>query len=226
MSKQRRRPSTQPGEPVSRPLPPLWAGVISLVVIAIVMASGIVIARAQQPELKGPFASCKSATQLAPTLYQQAPQMCLDTSKTYKAQVQTTKGSFTLQLMTKKAPRTVNNFVVLALHGYFTGQRFFDAQSWEVRTGDPTDSGRGGPGYSLPAAAPISGDSWPAGSVGMARLPDGSISGSQFFITRTGWAGGNPGVSYNHFATVSSGFDVVGQLSGSDRVLQVTVSQA
>jgi cyclophilin family peptidyl-prolyl cis-trans isomerase len=223
----RRRPSARSAAAeAARPLPPLWAGLVALAVIAVVVASGTVIALAQRPELKGPFASCRTQTELAPGQYTGPPAMCIDTSKGYRADVTTTKGTFTLHLMPKKAPKTVNNFVVLALHGYFDGQRFFDARDWVVRSGDPTDTGRGGPGYTLPAAEPIAGDDWTAGSVGMARLPDGGISGSQFFVTRTGWQGGNPSVSYNHFATVSSGFDIVGQLSGSDRVLRVKVRQA
>jgi cyclophilin family peptidyl-prolyl cis-trans isomerase len=227
MSVQRRRSRTRPTAEAAPPaLPPIWAGAVALAVIAIVVASGTVIALGRQPASTGAFAGCRAATQLAPDLYQRAPGMCIDTSKAYTARVQTTKGAFTLKLMAKKAPRTVNNFVVLALQGYFTGQRFFDTRDWVVRAGDPGGTGRGGPGYTLPAAAPLSGDHWPAGSVGMARLPDGRMSGSQFFITRTGWPGGNPDVSYNHFATVGDGFDVVGQLTGSDRVLQVTVRRA
>jgi cyclophilin family peptidyl-prolyl cis-trans isomerase len=59
----------------------------------------------------------------------------------------------------------------------------------------------------------------------MARFPDGSISGSQFFILRDSWSGGDPTDAYNHFATITVGFDVASQLDQTDRILQVKVKR-
>ena len=56
-------------------------------------------------------------------------------------------------------------------------------------------------------------------------VPDQAISGSQFFILKQSWPGGDPTITYNHFATITLGFDVVGQLTSSDRILSVEVKR-
>ena len=76
------------------------------------------------------------------------------------------------------APVTVNNFIVLALNGYYNGSSFWDSEDWVVQAGDPNGNGTGGPGYNLPEEpAPFL--KWNPGSVGMARIPGGPINGSQ-----------------------------------------------
>jgi hypothetical protein len=60
----------------------------------------------------------------------------------------------------------------------------------------------------------------------MARFPGDGISGSQFFILKGAWPGGDPTTVYNHFATITLGFDVVGQLTPSDRILGVQVKRS
>ncbi|MGH7883781.1 MAG: peptidylprolyl isomerase, partial [Candidatus Dormibacteraceae bacterium] len=180
---------------------------------------------AQRPILAYGLAGCRPAAQLASRLWSAAPQRCIDPAKEYSAEVQTTKGAFTIRLSAHDAPVTVNNFIVLAQQGYFTGLHFFESKDWEIRSGDPTNTGHGGPGYSLPAEPVAGGEKWLAGSVGMARVPEGGLSGGQFFITRTVWPGGNPSISYNHFGMVQAGFDNLAQLSSSDRILGVEVIQ-
>jgi cyclophilin family peptidyl-prolyl cis-trans isomerase len=215
-----RRPD-RPASP-QKPLRLVVAVAVTAIAVAVVVVAGAFIDAAQrQPEPKT-LSSCRTSTQLAPDLYRSAPAMCIDVSRDYLATVDTTKGSFTIKLEPSKSPVTVNNFIVLAVNGYFTGQRFVAAPTWYVQSGDPTDTGRGGPGYTLPIA-PIGKDSWPSGSVGMARLSDGKISGSQFFITRTGWKGGKPQESYNQFGTVTQGFNNLTTIGTSDRILSVTV---
>ena len=199
---------------------------IALVVVLVVAGIGVGVTLAQGPDLNGPFARCSTATQIGAGLYAGAPAMCIDTHKKYTADFETTKGLFTIQLLPGQTPKTVNNFVGLALHGYFNGLQFFDSRDWEVRAGDPTNSGRGGPGYTLPAEPVAKNEAWPTGSVAMARMSDGRLSGGQIFITRTAWPNGNPTVSFNHFGTVTQGFDIVSQLTSSDRILRMTVRQA
>lgn len=197
---------------------------VTVLAVAIVVVAGAFIDLAQRPAVPTSLARCHTAAQLAPDLYRAAPKMCIDVNRQYLATVDTTKGSFQITLKPSESPETVNNFVVLAVNGYYTGQRFLAAPNWYVQSGDPTDTGRGGPGYTLPAAS-IGNDSWPSGSVGMARLSDGRISGSQFFVTRTGWKGGKPRVSYNRFGTVSKGFNNLTTIGTSDRILSVTVRE-
>jgi cyclophilin family peptidyl-prolyl cis-trans isomerase len=199
---------------------------ITLVVIAVVVAAGVVVGRTVQPQPSGDLASCHTATQLAPDLYGAAPPRCIDPNKKYVADINTSKGHIKLTLLAKQMPDTVNNFVVLAVNGYYDGQAFFGAKDWLVEAGDPTGTGSQGPGYALAPKPNAQGEQWQPGSLGMARLPDGNLSGSQFFITRTSWQGGNPNVNYNHFATVTDGFDTATQLGGSDRILRIAVTEA
>ncbi|HEX4212911.1 MAG TPA: peptidylprolyl isomerase [Candidatus Dormibacteraeota bacterium] len=207
-----------------KPLRLVVAVAVTVLAVAIVVVAGVFIDSAQRQPVPKALASCRTAAQLAPDLYRSAPPMCINVHGEYLATVDTTKGSFTIKLLPSKSPVTVNNFVVLAVNGYFTGRRFLAAPSWYVQSGDPTDTGRGGPGYTLPTA-PVGKGAWASGSVGMARLSDGKISGSQFFITRTGWKGGRPKLSYNYFGTVSKGFNNLTTLGTSDRILSVTVRE-
>ena len=74
--------------------------------------------------------------------------MSIDTTKTYTATFDTTRGSIVCDLFTKDAPATVNNFVFLAREGFYDGTKFHRViNDFMVQGGDPEGSGRGGPGY-------------------------------------------------------------------------------
>ena len=205
---------------------PIVALGISLLVVALVIGAGIGIDWTLGPHPSAGFSKCRTASLLAPDLYSAPPPMCIDTSATYTGILRTTKGDITMSFLTKQTPKTVNNFVVLAENGYFNGELFWRSIDWVVQSGDPLNNGQGGPGYTLAPEPPAADEQWPPGSVGMARFPDGSISGSQFFILKSAWSGGNPTAVYNHFATVTLGFDIVGQLSNSDRILSVEIRRS
>jgi len=116
---------------------------------------------------------------------------------------------------------TVNNFVVLAIHGYYNGLTFWRSEDWVVQGGDPRGDGRGGPGYDLPdepTAAP-----WDVAAVGMARVPGGAVNGSQFFIEKAPWPASGPTAVYNRFGTVTSGMDKVQLLTAGDTVTSITI---
>jgi len=89
-----------------------------------------------------------------------------------------------------KAPQTVNNFVVLAVNGYYTGLTFHRVDTYFVQGGDPQGDGRGGPGYTLPDET--NDLPWTTNAVGMARDAGGPVNGSQFFLLKTGLAGNGP----------------------------------
>jgi cyclophilin family peptidyl-prolyl cis-trans isomerase len=199
---------------------------ISAAVIALVLASGIGIDWVLNAHPTSAFANCRTAPQLAPGQFSSAPAMCIDLNANYKGTLHTTKGDITFTLLTKQTPKTVNNFIVLAENGFFNGLPFINSQDWVIQTGDPTGTGRGGPGYSLPPEPPSTNDQWPPGSMGMTRFPDGSISGSQWFVLKQPWSGGNPTAVYNHFANVDLGLDIVSQLDTSDRILSVEIKRA
>src|SRR5271165_941487 len=76
------------------------------------------------------------------------PPMCIDLSKRYTAVMETSKGTITFALDALAAPRTVNNFVVLARYHYYDGVAFHRIiPGFVVQGGDPTGSGSGSPGY-------------------------------------------------------------------------------
>src|ERR1051326_2293031 len=76
------------------------------------------------------------------------PPMQIDPKKKYKARMETDKGTMVIELFADKAPKTVNNFVFLAREGYYDGVIFHRVISnFMAQGGDPTGTGRGGPGY-------------------------------------------------------------------------------
>jgi cyclophilin family peptidyl-prolyl cis-trans isomerase len=148
--------------------------------------------------------------------------ICILPNKNYSATVHTTAGDFVIKLLPQYAPVTVNNFVVLAVKGYYNGLSFWDVQDWEVQGGDPLGNGRGGPGYTLPDE-PTS-LAWDPGAVGMARIVGGSVNGSQFFITKGAWPNGGPSAVYNRFGTLTSGLDKASGLAVGDRINSITIN--
>ena len=76
------------------------------------------------------------------------PPMTIDPKKNYTATMETSKGTIEIELFAKDAPKTVNNFVFLAREGFYDGVTFHRViPNFMIQGGDPTGSGRGGPGY-------------------------------------------------------------------------------
>lgn len=209
------------------PAVPTRVPIASLAVVAVLVALAIVAGQAvgwaANPAPAGAFARCHTAPMTGPHTFAGPPAMCIDKTRSYSATITTSKGDIGIVFLAGSTPATVNNFIVLAVNGYFTGQPFFKISDWYVQSGDPTATGRGGPGYLLPDEP--SKDQWVPGSLGMARLP-GGLSGSQFFITKSDFQGGQPSTVYNHFATVTLGFDLLGQLGAGDRILRIDVHRS
>lgn len=141
------------------------------------------------------------------TQFAKPPPVCISPSRTYTADVSTTKGKFTIVLDAKGAPNTVNNFVVLSRYHFFDGITFHRIiPGFVVQGGDPLATGSGGPGYKFDDELPKAG-AYKVGSVAMANSGP-NTNGSQFFII-TGDAGVQLPPSYSLFGTVSEGMDVV-----------------
>ncbi len=76
------------------------------------------------------------------------PPFTIDPSKQYTATIRTSLGTMTVELFANDAPNTVNNFVFLARERFYDSVPFHRIISgFMVQTGDPTGTGRGGPGY-------------------------------------------------------------------------------
>ena len=192
-------------------------------ILAVVIGSGLAMNKALQPIVPSQLAGCKTSVQVAPHTYAGRQPICIQPGKKYTARLETTQGEIVIELLSDYAPVTVNNFVVLAVNGYYNGLSFWDAPDWEIQGGDPLGNGRGGPGYDLPEeATPMF--QWGPGSVGMARIPGGPVNGSQFFIVKTSWPNGPPSQVYNHFGTVLSGLDKASAIAAGDRINSITIT--
>ena len=78
------------------------------------------------------------------------PKMTIDEQNEYTAVIETDLGNIVLRLFANESPITVNNFVFLAQEGYYDGVMFHRViHNFMVQGGDPTGTGRGGPGSDL-----------------------------------------------------------------------------
>ncbi len=147
--------------------------------------------------------------------YNQPPEMTIDPAKKYQAVFHTEKGDFTVDLFAAEAPMTVNNFVFLARDGFYDGTMFHRViKGFMAQGGDPTGTGRGGPGYRFEdeqSALQLKHNS--AGILSMANAGPNS-NGSQFFITFAP----TPHLNGKHavFGKVSQGMDVVSAIRERD----------
>ncbi len=116
--------------------------------------------------------------------YDAPPAMQIDPNKKYTATFKTEHGDIVIDLFAKQAPTTVNNFVYLARDGFYDGTTFHRViNGFMAQGGDPTGTGRGGPGYRFndeKGALALKHDGPGVLSMANAGL---NTNGSQFFIT-------------------------------------------
>jgi cyclophilin family peptidyl-prolyl cis-trans isomerase len=138
--------------------------------------------------------------------FSEAPEMGIDTAKRYEATMTTSLGTVVIALDAINAPITVNNFVFLAAHHYYDGVIFHRIiNGFMCQGGDPTGTGRGGPGYRFPDE-PVR-QRYQIGSVAMANAGP-NTNGSQFFLI-SGQSGVQLPPQYNHFGQIVKGLDVL-----------------
>lgn len=156
--------------------------------------------------------------------YPAPPALTIDTNKQYTATFETSRGEIVADLFPKEAPRTVNNFVFLAREGFYDGTVFHRVISdFMIQGGDPTGTGRGGPGYRFDDEFGGNPHTHKVGSLSMANAGP-NTNGSQFFITHvaTNWLDGKHTV----FGQVRSGQDVVNAVKQGDKLKSVKIEEA
>ena len=149
--------------------------------------------------------------------------MRIDTSKNHTATFDTSRGTIVCELFVKDAPATVNNFVFLAREGFYDGTVFHRViNNFMVQGGDPTGTGRGGPGYRFEDELKNNPQRHQVGSLSMANAGP-NTNGSQFFITHvvTDWLDGKHTV----FGRVTKGQDVVDAVKQGDTLNKVTIAE-
>ncbi len=135
------------------------------------------------------------------------PEMGIDPDKRYTATLDTSLGEIVIALDAIKAPKTVNNFVFLALNHYYDGVIFHRIiRGFMCQGGDPTGTGRGGPGYRFEDELPKPGE-YQIGSVAMANAGP-NTNGSQFFLI-SGADGVRLPPQYSLFGQIVKGLDVL-----------------
>jgi len=144
--------------------------------------------------------------------YDAAPEMSIDPAKSYTAVITTDKGDIRVKLMADIAPVTVNNFVFLAREGFYDGTTFHRViPGFVAQGGDPTGTGRGGPGYRFQDE--LNDTPFESGVIGMANAGP-NTNGSQFYLM----LGDAPHLTgrYTAFGKVEEGMDVVNAIRVRD----------
>jgi cyclophilin family peptidyl-prolyl cis-trans isomerase len=151
--------------------------------------------------------------------YSAAPPLTIDPNKQYFATIKMDIGDIKLELFPKDAPQTVNSFVFLARDGFFDGLTFHRVVAGFVaQAGDPTGTGRGGPGYSIPDE--VNSHKFLDGSLGMAKTSAPNSAGSQWFIDYAAQPSLDGG--YTVFGQIVSGRDVLDKIKVRDPATATT----
>ena len=154
--------------------------------------------------------------------YPEAPAQTIDPNKNYSATFKTSRGEIVCDLFAKDAPKTVNNFVFLAKEKFYDGTVFHRViADFMVQGGDPTGTGRGGPGYRFEDEH--NSHKHQVGSLSMANAGP-NTKRSQFFITpvATEWLNGKHTV----FGQVRKGQETVNAIKQGDELVAVTISES
>jgi len=161
------------------------------------------------------------------------PVMQIDPKKKYTARMETDNGTMVIELFADKTPITVNSFVFLARQGFYDGVIFHRViANFMVQGGDPTGTGRGGPGYRFQDEFHPSLKHDKRGILSMANAGPGT-NGSQFFITH----GPTPHLDNRHsvFGQVVEGEDVLMSIPERDpnnvnasavRIISVSIEES
>ena len=123
------------------------------------------------------------------------------------AHFETSMGNFTIELFEQQTPNTVGNFVTLVEKKFYDGVIFHRViDGFMIQGGDPTGTGRGGPGYQFADEFHPQLKHTSEGTLSMANAGP-NTNGSQFFIT----LGPTPHLDNRHsvFGKVVEGMDVV-----------------
>ena len=161
------------------------------------------------------------------------PPTIIDPKLSYTAVIKTDKGDITVELYPDVAPVTVNSFVFLACKGFYEGVTFHRViPGFVAQAGDPTGTGSGGPGYTIPDE--FSSRPFEEGTLGMAKTSAPNSGGSQFFICYAPQSALDG--KYTVFGKVTAGLDVLGKITPrdpsqnpnlppGDKVLEITVTE-
>ncbi|WP_337043343.1 peptidylprolyl isomerase [Emticicia sp. 17c] len=140
-----------------------------------------------------------------------------------KAEMITDKGTMLIEFYENDAPITVNNFVTLAKKGFYDGLKFHRViPDFMIQGGDPTGTGAGGPGYSIPCELTGNNQYHDRGVLSMAHRGR-NTGGSQFFICHN--RSNTQHLDRNHtcFGKVVDGIEIVDLIRQGDKIQKVNI---
>ena len=152
------------------------------------------------------------------------PEMQIDPRNTYKVTIRSSRGVMELELYPQHAPKAVNNFVFLSKEGFYDGVSFHRViGDFMIQGGDPTGTGRGGPGYRFEDELKGNPLKHEKGVISMANAGP-NTNGSQFFITHSP----QPHLNGKHtvFGKVVKGQEVVDTIQQGDKIERVEVEES
>ena len=153
------------------------------------------------------------------------PEMQIDVTKHYIATMSTARGEIVIELYPEHAPKTVNSFVFLANNGYYDGTIFHRVlPQFVTQGGDPTGTGRGGPGYKFEDECRGNPLKHGPGALSMANAGP-NTNGSQFFLVHTREQTAHLDGRHTVFGQALSGLEVITSIRQGDELMKVTISE-
>lgn len=138
----------------------------------------------------------------------------------------TTKyGDMKIEFFENDAPKTAANFIKLAKQGFYDGLKFHRViPNFVVQGGDPTGTGAGGPGYSIPCELDGDNQYHDRGVLSMAHAGK-DTGGSQFFICHSRDNTAHLDRKHTCFGKVVENVEVVDQIKEGDVIEKITVGE-
>ena len=143
-----------------------------------------------------------------------------------KAEMITEKGTMMIDFFEADAPLAVKNFTDLAKKGYYDGLIFHRViPDFMIQGGDPTGTGSGGPGYTIPCELTGNNQYHDKGVLSMAHAGR-NTGGSQFFICHSRRNTAHLDRNHTCFGKVVEGLDVIDEIRQGDKILKINVSES
>jgi peptidyl-prolyl cis-trans isomerase B (cyclophilin B) len=140
-----------------------------------------------------------------------------------KAEMVTDKGTMIIEFYENDAPIAVENFIKLAKEGYYDGITFHRViPNFMIQGGDPTGTGAGGPGYTIPCELDGGNQYHDRGVLSMAHRGR-NTGGSQFFICHNRQNTAHLDRNHTCFGKVVEGIDIVDLIKQGDKIQKINV---
>ena len=193
------------------------AAAIVVVVLVLGAVGWVLVGRnTSSPAVAALNCTGSTKTTTSPQSFKKAPKIDATITDGTELVLTTNCGPIVISTLAKQAPATVTSELLLARKGYYNQtpcHRLTTSGIYVLQCGDPTGSGSGGPGYTVPDEnLPTQGGiNYPAGTVAMANAGPGT-GGSQFFIV---YQDTTLPPNYTIWGKVTSGLDLVQQIAAA-----------